>query len=210
VFDRVWEPELMDDLSRPDAEFAAAYRELAAINRMLGGIRAVERFLPSRSNLSILDVAAGGCDVGEALTAHRVTSLDINPRGLRNARRTAPVIGDALKLPFPDRAFDVVMSSLFFHHLRWNECVLVLREMWRTTSTRLIVNDLHRHPIAYAWIRVLASMFSKSVMVKNDGPLSVRRAFKPGELGRIGNEAGVPCRVYRSFPYRIVLVADKI
>jgi hypothetical protein len=46
-------------------------------------------------------------------------------------------------------------------------------------------------------------------MVKNDGPVSVRRAFKPHELLNIAREAGVPGRVYRSFPYRIVLVADK-
>ena len=202
----------MDDLSRPDAEFADAYRELAAINRKLGGIRAVERFLPFSPSLSILDVAAGGCDVGEALACHgdcRVISLDVNPRGLKYAKRTQPLVGDAFKLPFPDGAFDIVMSSLFFHHLQWDECVCVLREMWRTSRIRVIVNDLHRHPVAYASIVLLAGMFSKSVMVKNDGPVSVRRAFTPKELLQIAKEAGVPARVHRSFPYRIVLVADK-
>ena len=38
----------MDDLSRPESEFDAAYRELAVINRWLGGIRAIQRFLPAR------------------------------------------------------------------------------------------------------------------------------------------------------------------
>jgi len=36
----------MDDLSRPDSEFIAAYSELTAVNKHLGGIRAIERFLP--------------------------------------------------------------------------------------------------------------------------------------------------------------------
>ena len=207
--ERLRATELMDDLGRPDAEFADAYRELASVNRKLGGIRAIRRFLPSGDDLSILDVAAGGCDVGEALTEHRVVSLDINSRGLRYARLTKPLVGDALKLPFRDSTFDVVMSSAFFHHLDWSECVSVLREMWRTTRGRVIVNDLHRHPLAYASIRLLVAAFSKSVMVKHDGPVSVLRAFKPEELARISREAGVRGGVYRSFPYRIVLVADK-
>ena len=53
------ETELMDDLSRPDSEFVEAYSELTAINRHLGGIRAVERFLP-KDAMSVLDVASGG------------------------------------------------------------------------------------------------------------------------------------------------------
>src|SRR5690348_3704688 len=51
-------PEIMDDLSRPRREFDDAYKDLARVNRWLGGIRAIERFLPT-GNLLILDVAAG-------------------------------------------------------------------------------------------------------------------------------------------------------
>src|SRR2546425_12793576 len=64
---RVDASEIMDDLGRPDSEFDQAYRELEIINRRLGGIRAIQRFLPSESNLLMLDVAAGACDVSEAL-----------------------------------------------------------------------------------------------------------------------------------------------
>jgi ubiquinone/menaquinone biosynthesis C-methylase UbiE len=205
----------MDDLSRPDSEFVDAYRELATINRRLGGIRAVRRFLPSGGSLSILDVAAGGCDVGEALVEAnggrrvRVVSLDLNPRGLRLAKRTVPVVGDAFTLPFADGSFDVVMASLVFHHLKHDECIRVLQEMWRTARFRVIVNDLHRTRVAYLSIRLLSLLFSKSVMVRNDGPVSVRRAFTPGELSQIASEAGVPGQVHRSFPYRIVFVAEK-
>ena len=52
---RATQMELMDDLSRPDSEFADAYRELAIINRRLGGVRAIRRFL-SRDHNSVLDV----------------------------------------------------------------------------------------------------------------------------------------------------------
>jgi ubiquinone/menaquinone biosynthesis C-methylase UbiE len=202
----------MDDLSRPVEEFEQAYRELATINRKLGGVHAIERFLPAQGIRNILDVAAGGCDIGETLATARgarVISLDINPMGLKRTRHTLPVAGDATCLPFPDGTFDAVLCSLSFHHLTDEECVQVLREMWRTSRGWIVVNDLHRHAIAYASIWILARLFSKSVMVRHDGPASVRRAFRPAELEQIARRARVPAKVHRSFPFRLVLVGRK-
>jgi ubiquinone/menaquinone biosynthesis C-methylase UbiE len=204
--------EIMDDLTRPEHEFQAAYHELKVINEWLGGIRAIERFLPQGSNLLMLDVAAGGCDVSDALLERRscrIIGLDLNLQGLRLAQRVVPIAGDALKLPFRDAAFDVVMTSLFFHHLSNDDCVRVLAEMWRVSRGRVLVNDLHRHAVAYYSFRLLATLFSKSPMVQHDGPVSVRRALRPKELLGIAERAGIPARVYRSFPYRLVLVADR-
>jgi len=212
---RIDEPEIMDDLSQPESDFAAAYRELEIINKWLGGVRAIERFLPpapGHSTLLILDVAAGACDVSETLIRrrqHRIVTLDINVRGLKLVERSWPVVGDAFELPFRDGTFDVVMASLFFHHLSDENCARVLKQMWRIARRRVIVNDLHRHAVAYFSIRGLTTLFSRSRMVRHDGPLSVRRAFRPKELLDIGRRAQVPARVHRSFPYRLVLVADK-
>jgi ubiquinone/menaquinone biosynthesis C-methylase UbiE len=205
-------PELMDDLTQPDWEFAAAYRELAIINRRLGGVRAIERFLPDVSNLLMLDVAAGACDIAEALLRTRpgrVVVLDMNMKGLHLARKAWPVTADAFDLPFSDGAFDVVMASLFFHHLSDGDCVRALREMWRVSKRRVLVNDLHRRRMAYASIRLLGTMFSNSRMVRHDGPASVLRAFRPAELLEIAKNAGIAAKVFRSFPYRLVLVAEK-
>lgn len=204
--------EIMDDLSRPESEFQAAYRELKVINERLGGIRAIERFLPEAANLLILDVAAGGCDVSDALLDRiscRVVGVDLNLGGLKLAQRTWPVAGDALQLPFADKTFDVVMASLFFHHVSNEDCPRVLAEMWRVCRRRIIVNDLHRHAAAYYSFRLLAALFSKSEMVRHDGPVSVRRAFHPEDLMKFAQRAGVPATVHRSFPFRLVLVADR-
>src|SRR5262249_45082067 len=202
----------MDDLSRPEQEFAAAYQELEIINRKLGGVRAIKRFLPPASNLLMLDVAAGACDISEALLRTRpgqIIVLDLNPRGLKLAHRAWPVAGDALALPFRDGTFDVVAASLFFHHLSNDDCVRVLQQMWRVARQRVLVNDLHRAAVAYFSFRALAALFSRSSMVRHDGPISVLRSFRPSELLDIAKRAGVPARVYRSFPYRLVLVANK-
>ena len=209
---RAQREELMDDPGRPIEEFNQAYRELAVINRKLGGIHAITRFLPQKTGLSVLDVAAGGCDIGDALAETRgcrVVSLDLNAMGLRLSRRTQPVAGDGAQLPFRDGAFDAVICSLSFHHMSDAECVSVLKEMWRTARSLVLVNDLHRHRLAYASIIALAQLFSNSVMVKHDGPVSVLRAFRPADLMEIARRAGIPAAVHRSFPFRLVLVARK-
>src|SRR6478672_6531005 len=72
---RSTESEIMDDLSRPDREFSEAYRELEIINRRLGGIRAIERFLPHDANLTMLDVGAGACDLSDALLQKRARQI---------------------------------------------------------------------------------------------------------------------------------------
>jgi hypothetical protein len=59
--------EIMDDFNQPESEFDSAYHELEIVNRRLGGVRAIERFLPQpskSSDLLMLDVGAGGCGRG--------------------------------------------------------------------------------------------------------------------------------------------------
>lgn len=209
---RIYDDEWMDDLSRPQEEFDRAYKELTFLNRHLGGLRAVERFLRSDEGGLLLDVGAGGCDIGDALgeEGHWMSvSMDLNAKGLHMAAGSAPVIADAFEPPFRDESFDVVSASLLFHHLSNEDCVQVLANMYRIAKKRVIVNDLHRHPMAYYSILLLTRLFSESPMVQNDGPLSVRRGFKRSELYSIAQQAGISVEVYRSFPYRLVLVAEK-
>ncbi len=201
---------MMDDSTHDREEFLLAYDELATINRYLGGVRAVRRFLPSEG--LVLDAAAGACDIGDRLVGSglwQVVALDLNTSGLSRAKRSRPVLGDALSLPFGDDTFDCVTASLFFHHLSDEDCVRALQGMVRVSRRWVIVNDLHRAQVAYWSILGMTRLFGSSTMVKNDAPLSVQRGFRLEELVRIARRAGFAGQVHRSFPYRLVLVVDK-
>jgi hypothetical protein len=59
-----------------------------------------------------------------------------------------------------------------------------------TSKKAVIINDLHRHPLAYYSIGLLTTLFSKSPMVKHDSKVSVMRSFRRKELESLLEKAG--------------------
>jgi ubiquinone/menaquinone biosynthesis C-methylase UbiE len=174
---------------------------------------------------SLLDVGAGTGELlretaawarGRNLKA-RLVGLELNERAagaiLEESREFAEieaVRGDALALPFGDGAFDYVMCSLFTHHFRDEACVRVLREMSRVARRRVYCIDLHRHPVAYYFYTTIGRLLLHNRLVREDGALSILRAFRPGELRSLAERAGLSdAKVERRFPYRLVLSAGR-
>jgi ubiquinone/menaquinone biosynthesis C-methylase UbiE len=93
--------------------------------------------------------------------------------------------------PFKSQRFDIVLATLFTHHFSNEELVALLKQIRAKTKHAIIINDIHRHPLAYYSIKWLTQLFSKSAMVKFDAPLSVMRAFTKNEWIFILKEAGI-------------------
>ena len=92
---------------------------------------------------------------------------------------------------FQQQKFDFVLASLFIHHFTEEELILLLQKLKEQTTKAIIINDIHRHSLAYYSIKLLTQLFSKSAMVKFDAPLSVLRSFKKSELEVILKRAGL-------------------
>lgn len=213
--------ELLDtDAGRP-AEIAAALADLRRINRWLGGRRTAAKLLARvaaerrLTEIDLLEVAAGSADNIEC-AARRLLSqgVTIHPTLLDRASSHLPpknglpsVCGDALALPFADRSFDVVSSSLFLHHLGPRPAVRFLQECLRVARHAVIVNDLERTRLH--WLASYLGMaFYRSRLTRHDAVASVRQAYTPSELLALARDAGMGrTALTRHFFFRLGLIA---
>ena len=83
-------------------------------------------------------------------------------------------------------------AALFLHHFHGDDAVRLLREMDRVSRLGIVVNDLHRHPLAYAGIWALSRLLRMTPVVQHDGPISVLRGFHKAELPALTQAANLP------------------
>lgn len=203
--------EIMDDLDCSGEVVNQTLRELEFINRTLGGnaitINGVSSLLKDKniSSPEILDLGCGGGDMlvllkkklnrlFPALTLHGV---DANPNIIAYAREhcgRSNIQFSAFNIfsdKFKELSCDVAVATLFFHHFTADQLVEILKQLKPQCRVGIVINDLHRTPLAYYSIKILTQLFSKSAMVKFDAPLSVLRGFKKSEWMEILNRAGI-------------------
>lgn len=227
---------MMDDFSVTDGRLTGALEQLRTTNRYLGGyrtimhgIRAYTRKYPGEA-VRVLDVGTGIADIPEYLIRWfsarglpaTITCIDANPETVRYAeemldRRLSPDLrshvhvmqADIFSLPFSEDYFDVCTASLFLHHFDRKEAVEVLGCLSRLARRMVLINDLHRHPLAYYGILTLVKLLPVSEMFEHDGPLSVLRGFTRQELADLAVEAGLPSPdIRRHWAFRWSVIAE--
>lgn len=162
---------------------------------------------PTESNrpLRILDIASGGGDItlgvtrlaaraGIKVEAH---GCDMNSTAIAYAQAAARRAGitnarffqrDALADPIEE--YDVVMSTLFLHHLAEEDARELLRRMAAAATRFVVVDDLCRNRLGYFYAWAGVRLLTRSQIVHTDGPLSVRAAFTTDEAAQLAREAG--------------------
>ena len=203
-------PEKMDDPAVAEKEVVQALRELETINQYLGGyavvlnaIRKIEREKPV---LSIMDLGCGGGDTLRVIAKrarrknHKMvlTGIDWNPVMTKYAvfqsqqypdvaYKTMSIWDDAL---LKEKA-EVTMNSLFCHHFDDAELVQLINRMQVLCTRYTVINDIHRHWLAYYSIKWITAIFSKTFLVRYDAPLSVARSLTRKEWQKILEKAGI-------------------
>ncbi|MBK6267137.1 methyltransferase domain-containing protein [Marivirga sp. S37H4] len=205
------EKEIMDDLSDNSASLHRALKELDIINKWLGGnavtLNAVKKEL-IKNPTHQFTIADLGCGSGEMLRRIalwcrnnniKVTLIgfDANPHVVEYAKKHCanfPEISfyaeNILEKEFQSRKFDLLLCTLFLHHFKENQLINLLAQ-FKEQAKVTIINDLHRHWLAYYSILWITKAFSKSPMVQNDACLSVWRAFKKKDWKNILKEANI-------------------
>lgn len=199
--------EWMDEPCSYD-DFRMCLHDLQRVNTLTFARRATLRWLRGLPRqalpLHVIDVGCGGGDTLRHIERAarqwklpvRLTGIDLNPYAARAAREFTPasssiewVTGDAFS--YRAEPVDVVISSLFTHHLPDAEIVQFLRWMTDTARVGWFVNDLHRDAMPYYTFTVLARLARWHRFVQHDGPVSIRRAFRTTDWQGYLHQAGL-------------------
>jgi SAM-dependent methyltransferase len=231
---RATTPELMDDLTLASDELRQNLDELETINTWLGGYRPVLAALarlrprfPAGRPLRLADLGSGGGDTLRHVAAWgrrrgvplALTGIDANEFMLTYAAAKSqayPEISyrqvDIFSPEFASQPYDILTASLFCHHFTDAELVDLLRRWHRQAQVAVVINDLHRHPLAYYSIKYLTRLLGGSRLVQNDAPLSVARAFSRQDWVRLLAQAGIKQYELRwcwAFRWQVVILAAK-
>jgi SAM-dependent methyltransferase len=217
------EPEWMDDGSVDYETFHGCLRDLAQVNVVtlahrptlawLDSLRRQGRFVLGRP-VEIVDAGAGYGDLLREIQRWaarrgvdvRLTGVDLNPWSARAAAGASDgsihwVTRDVLAFEQP---CDIVVSSLFTHHLSDNQNVAFLQWMERRAQIGWFINDLHRHPFPFYGFALLARAMRWHPFVGHDGPISIARAFTARDWRALLARAEVEgARVAWRFPFRL-------
>jgi len=93
--------------------------------------------------LSVLDVGSGGQGISSFLSSLRkdcdLFLLDVRKDALKGLRKAHPVIGDGYKLPFIDKAFDVVVSVDTIEHIPKSNRYTFFKELKRVYKKKIVI-----------------------------------------------------------------------
>ncbi|MEE9406512.1 MAG: methyltransferase domain-containing protein [Polaribacter sp.] len=222
--------EMMDDFSIGGNLLRDVLDKLENINRWLGGnlvtVNSLKKVLknhPKEQELTIVDIGCGHGDIlRDVAKFGRKKGYKIKLIGL-DANSTAIEYANELSTEFPElsfktedifsddfksREFDVVLATLFFHHFKQEQLVSFLSDTLKQTKIGIVVNDLHRHKLAY-YLFMLLSVFIKNKMIINDGLISVLRGFKREDLIKISQKLKVKPQISWKWAFRFQWIIQK-
>jgi len=220
------QPELMDNPTLEDQRFIGSLIGLRRVNTFTGSARILLPDLLAAAKakapepLRVLDVACGGGDIAiklwKQLRARGFSAefhgCDLNP--LASEHATAQADAQHADLTFfplniltdpipPD--YDVIMTSLFLHHLSRDEALNFLQAAAAAAPT-LLIHDLIRSPAGYLLAQVGTRILGCNDVCHEDGPRSVAGAFTLAEAKALTNDAGLQtATVTPKFPFRFLL-----
>ena len=221
-------PEWMDDLSQPTAEVKRALADIKKVNRWLGGhkvsISGLRPYLDAKYEppVHILDMGCGNGEFLRHLNKHctrqnipvTLTGWDRNPNSLvwgQDLDDTGNIrfeCRDILSYPPLPKGEVVIVCNLFLHHFT-DAQILEIFKTWRELGCRaIVVNDLHRNPVAYYLFHVFGFIFRLSRMARHDGLVSILRGFTRRDLKMFNRTLGVEGSIQWMWAFRYLWILD--
>ena len=203
--ERSKETEILDKDDLPFEDVKICMKELNSINTLLGGhsitLHGINTFYPEQeTHFIVCEIGTGGGDnlkaISKKFTNAAFIGIDLKESCINFAKQQYKelnvewIASDYSKVQFKNKP-DIIFSSLFCHHFTNDQLVVMLNWMKQNSQNGFFINDLQRNTTAYYLIKWLTALFSKSYMVKNDGPVSVARSFRKKDWQLLFSKAGI-------------------
>ena len=177
--------------------------------------------LANLHDFSVLDVATGSGDIPLALSKKakeaginiKFSVTDKSAFALNLVREKAQQYNSPIQCfetdaldgpPFP--IHDVVICSLFLHHLDNDEAITLMKRMAKSARVAILINDLERSWLNWNMVWVASHLLTRSPVVHMDGPRSVAGAFNQSEVLELAKKAGlINVKVETRWPCRYLL-----
>ena len=219
--------ELLDDRRADPRAVRSELRDIARLNTLFGGTRAVLHALEPVFHAScnvqratgdvhwtLLDVGAGSGDVALAAAAAAARhGIELTPIGLEvipaAARLTRDngvgvVMGDGGALPFAAKSVDIVIASQVLHHLPCAVAVRWIAGFDRVARRAVVLADLRRSRLAMAGMWLASFPLGMGRTTRRDAVVSLRRGYTMREFDEMLGDAGVTARAQYRPGFRIV------
>ena len=200
---RSTQQERMDTDCVDYADYSRCLRDLSHVNAVTLTHRPMVSWLAKHATgeFSLLDIACGHGDglrkIRARYPAAKLTGIDLNPWATQAAREAT---GPAAHIDFinddafafkPVRRFDFIVCSQFTHHLTDKQVVTFLGWLQQNAGQGWFISDLHRHFLPYYGFPILARLMLWHRFVREDGQISIARAFVRAEWQALLGQAGI-------------------
>jgi 2-polyprenyl-3-methyl-5-hydroxy-6-metoxy-1,4-benzoquinol methylase len=215
--------EIMDDLDYQGPILHDALDKLAKINQWLGGnivtlngLKKVIKNHPKNELITIVDLGCGGGDILREVSRFgerngykfKLIGIDANQHTVNYAKTLSENHSniefkaiDIFSKEFKTIKYDLVLTTLFLHHFKNDELVTFLKPVLGKAKLGIVVNDLHRHKLAYYLFKLL-SITIKNKTIVEDGLTSVLRGFKRQELEDISQQLDINYQIQWKWAFR--------
>ena len=215
--------EIMDDLEYKGPMLHDALDKLATINQWLGGnkvtidgLKKVLKTHPKSETITIIDLGCGGGDILREISRFgkkngykfHLIGLDANQHTVNYAQSLSESYDniefkaiDIFSEEFKALHYDLVLTTLFLHHFKDEALVSFLKPVLEKARLGVVVNDLHRHKLAYYLFKLLCVTISNKTIIE-DGLTSVLRGFKRRELIEISQQLDANYQILWKWAFR--------
>ncbi|CEK12241.1 methyltransferase [Legionella hackeliae] len=226
---RSQEKELID--LGPDfynqAEYKDCLKKLFQVNKVLGIFRSTRKLLKRHpKQATLLDIGCGGglflLNLSQHFPEMRMLGIDINEEAIVDAQKALKewqtknpsshlsFQTEHFEYSISNNNFDILLATLLCHHLSDEELVLFLQQSYNHAKQVVIINDLHRHWLAYWLYAFISPWLFRNRLITHDGLISIKRGFTRAEWKTLLAKANIAnYHLKWCWPFRWQLILRK-